>query len=186
MPDRLFRNRKSFMATLVVLWAFMFGLGFVGIAEWFFWDEFKARFNFIAVDYLVYTSEVFNNVMESYPIKPILIGIGIVALLGVYLLLPFIRRGVRRRGDRERSRHRHERRCFPLHQAALVIVQHAKSWRNKPAAYSFAASCSPPRLGYGDYFDKPIVGVANTHSPVTPCNKGIAACTEAALKTLTG
>lgn len=79
------------MATLVVLWTFMFGLGFVGIAEWFFWDEFKARFNFIAVDYLVYTSEVFHNVMESYPIKPILFGIGTVAVLGVYLLLPFIR-----------------------------------------------------------------------------------------------
>ena len=91
MPDRLFRNRVSFMATLVVLWTFMFGLGFVGIAEWFFWDEFKARFNFIAVDYLVYTSEVFHNVMESYPIKPILFGIGTVAVLGVYLLLPFIR-----------------------------------------------------------------------------------------------
>lgn len=36
-------------------------------AEWFFWSEFTARFNFIAVDYLVYTKEVLGNIRESYP-----------------------------------------------------------------------------------------------------------------------
>ena len=40
--------------------------------------------------------------------------------------------------------------------------------------------------GFGDRdFDKPIVGVANAHSTITPCNMGIgtlAACAEAALK----
>ncbi len=29
---------------------------FVAVAEWLFWDEFGVRFNFIAVDYLVYTN----------------------------------------------------------------------------------------------------------------------------------
>jgi phosphoglycerol transferase MdoB-like AlkP superfamily enzyme len=36
-------------------------------AEWLFWGEFGSRFNFIAVDYLVYTHEVVANVWESYP-----------------------------------------------------------------------------------------------------------------------
>ena len=30
---------------------------FVAIAEWVFWEEFSTRFNFIAVDYLLYTHE---------------------------------------------------------------------------------------------------------------------------------
>lgn len=46
--------------------------GFVGIAEVLFWDEFDARFNFIAVDYLVYTTEVIGNIRESYPVAPLL------------------------------------------------------------------------------------------------------------------
>jgi len=33
-----------------------------------FWSEFGVRYNFIAVDYLVYTNEVIGNIVESYPI----------------------------------------------------------------------------------------------------------------------
>ena len=33
-----------------------------------FWSEFGVRYNFIAVDYLVYTHEVIGNIIESYPI----------------------------------------------------------------------------------------------------------------------
>ena len=41
---------------------------FVAVAEWIFWGEFGTRFNFIAVDYLVYTHEVITNIWESYPV----------------------------------------------------------------------------------------------------------------------
>ena len=34
---------------------------FNAISEWFFWDEFSTRYNFIAVDYLIYTNEVIGN-----------------------------------------------------------------------------------------------------------------------------
>lgn len=40
---------------------------FAAFGEPFFWDEFKSRYNFIAVDYLIYTTEVINNIWESYP-----------------------------------------------------------------------------------------------------------------------
>lgn len=40
-------------------------------AEFAFYAEFKDRFNFIAVDYLVYTHEVLMNIWQSYPILPI-------------------------------------------------------------------------------------------------------------------
>lgn len=43
-------------------------LVFTFFAEITFWDEFKCRFNFIAVDYLIYTFEVIENINESYPL----------------------------------------------------------------------------------------------------------------------
>ncbi|MEQ8205121.1 MAG: LTA synthase family protein, partial [Woeseia sp.] len=53
---------------------------FVAISEWVFWDEFGVRFNFIAVDYLVYTTEVVDNILESYPVAALLTVIGLAAL----------------------------------------------------------------------------------------------------------
>jgi phosphoglycerol transferase MdoB-like AlkP superfamily enzyme len=58
---------------------------FQACAEYFFWDEFTTRFNFIAVDYLIYTQEVIGNIMESYPIFPLLgaafaVGVGIALM----------------------------------------------------------------------------------------------------------
>ena len=41
---------------------------FVAVAEATFWLEFSTRFNFIAVDYLLYTHEVIGNIRESYPV----------------------------------------------------------------------------------------------------------------------
>ena len=51
------------------------------VSEWFFWSEFGVRYNFIAVDYLVYTNEVVGNIMESYPVIPMTLGIVVVTLL---------------------------------------------------------------------------------------------------------
>jgi phosphoglycerol transferase MdoB-like AlkP superfamily enzyme len=53
---------------------------FVGVAEWLFWDEFGVRFNFIAVDYLVYSDEVLNNILESYPVGTLLSILAILSL----------------------------------------------------------------------------------------------------------
>jgi phosphoglycerol transferase MdoB-like AlkP superfamily enzyme len=54
---------------------------FVAMAEWTFWEEFQTRFNFIAVDYLVYTTEVIGNIRESYPIGWMLGGLAAIALV---------------------------------------------------------------------------------------------------------
>jgi len=40
-----------------------------------FWGEFASRFNFIAVDYLIYTQEVIGNIVESYPVGLLLGGV---------------------------------------------------------------------------------------------------------------
>ncbi|MEP6595267.1 MAG: sulfatase-like hydrolase/transferase [Ginsengibacter sp.] len=60
-------------------------------SEWFFWNEFSTRYNFIAVDYLIYTNEVLGNIRESYPIFWIL---GSIAVVSFFILL-LIKRALR-------------------------------------------------------------------------------------------
>jgi phosphoglycerol transferase MdoB-like AlkP superfamily enzyme len=64
--------RKVAFAWLVLA---LFALLFTTIAEFTFWDEFRSRFNFIAVDYLVYTHDVIRNIYESYPLVWAIIGV---------------------------------------------------------------------------------------------------------------
>lgn len=42
-----------------------------GISEFLFWNEFGVKYNFIAVNYLIYTNEVIGNIVQSYPVIPI-------------------------------------------------------------------------------------------------------------------
>ncbi len=49
------------------------------ISEYLFWNEFGVRYNFIAVDYLVYTNEVIGNIMQSYPVVPIFSSLFLIA-----------------------------------------------------------------------------------------------------------
>lgn len=72
----------------------IFLLLFNAISEWFFWDEFSVRYNFIAVDYLVYTNEVLGNIKESYPIAAIVTIILIVTTAIFLLLRPIIKKSV--------------------------------------------------------------------------------------------
>lgn len=71
---------------ITVSWFFLFALAnlFEDVAEAFFWNEFEASFNFIAVDYLIYTKEVIGNIYESYPIIPILLGVLAVSGLAAW------------------------------------------------------------------------------------------------------
>ncbi|MFZ5482965.1 MAG: LTA synthase family protein [Pseudomonadota bacterium] len=73
-------------AVLAFFWlGLVFGL-FVALAEWTFWEEFSTRFNFIAVDYLIYTHEVIGNIVESYPVVPLLAGIALLASVATWAL----------------------------------------------------------------------------------------------------
>lgn len=57
------------------------GMLFTAVAEFLFWNEFSSRFNFIAVDYLVYTREVVGNIRQSYPLEALLGGIALATLV---------------------------------------------------------------------------------------------------------
>jgi phosphoglycerol transferase MdoB-like AlkP superfamily enzyme len=57
------------------------------ISEYFFWNEFGVKYNFIAVNYLVYTTEVIGNIMESYPVIPIFSTLFLVAGIISYYII---------------------------------------------------------------------------------------------------
>lgn len=75
--DKVFTYGYLFLVLIIMFFSLM--------AEFPFWDEFGVRFNFIAVDYLIYTYEVISNINQSYPLP--LIMIVLLALLGATFVL---------------------------------------------------------------------------------------------------
>lgn len=73
----------------IFIWFFTtlgtFILVFVFFAELTFWEEFKTRFNFIAVDYLIYTHEVVANIEQSYPLPLLIIGVSAMTFLILFI-----------------------------------------------------------------------------------------------------
>lgn len=75
----------------LLLFVTTFFILFSCFAEIFFIEEFNSRYNFIAVDYLVYTNEVLHNIWESYPIVWILLGIfAVIIPLFYWFFLPMM------------------------------------------------------------------------------------------------
>ncbi|MCO5237669.1 MAG: sulfatase-like hydrolase/transferase [Chitinophagaceae bacterium] len=72
----------TYTCLAIVLFIMFFGL----MAEIPFWDEFGVRFNFIAVDYLIYTYEVVENINQSYPL-PLIIGALLLLIILVFYTL---------------------------------------------------------------------------------------------------
>jgi len=86
MPTKIFNTKIHKYFILFMIFAQIYAFIFSGVSEWFFWEEFGKRFNFIAVDYLVYTHEVVHNILESYPIPFLLASIFFIALCLFYML----------------------------------------------------------------------------------------------------
>ena len=80
-------GRLLHAAFLVLLSA----LAYLGVVEYFFFDEFNARFNFIAIEYLVYPHEVFVNLWDSYPVGRALIAALAVGIAATRAVSPALR-----------------------------------------------------------------------------------------------
>lgn len=87
----LVRNRwfnrgwhRLLLGTVTWLWAWI-GL-FLLAAEFFFFEEFRSRFNTVAVDYVLYPHEVFINIWDSYPVVPVVLACGAVSAAWAWLI----------------------------------------------------------------------------------------------------
>lgn len=78
VSDRFFNSKAHKKIAYTVYFITFYILIFNGVSKYFFWEEFGVRYNFIAVDYLIYTTEVLGNIKESYPM-PTLISAMLVA-----------------------------------------------------------------------------------------------------------
>lgn len=76
------------------LYLTLFGMLYLNAAEFFFFQEFDARFNLVAVDYLIYPHEVLINIWETYPVLPVLVVVGLLAAGLLKMLWPSWRQGL--------------------------------------------------------------------------------------------
>ncbi|WP_025145852.1 LTA synthase family protein [Pedobacter jeongneungensis] len=90
LPAKWYGRKFNKVLLFIYFFFVVFSLIFNAISEWFFWEEFSVRYNFIAVDYLVYTTEVIGNIRQSYPINSIMVGLVVLTALVIYLLRRYI------------------------------------------------------------------------------------------------
>jgi phosphoglycerol transferase MdoB-like AlkP superfamily enzyme len=87
MKDSWYKKKWGLIPLFILFSILILILVFSAGGEIVFWDEFNVRYNFIAVDYLIYTTEVINNIIESYN-TPLIIG---SVLLFVFFVVFLIR-----------------------------------------------------------------------------------------------
>jgi phosphoglycerol transferase MdoB-like AlkP superfamily enzyme len=66
-----YRDKIRFWLFAFVIFLYVLLILQNGLSEYFFWNEFGVKYNFIAVNYLIYTNEVIGNIMQSYPVIPL-------------------------------------------------------------------------------------------------------------------
>ncbi|GAC1477195.1 MAG: LTA synthase family protein [Gemmatimonadaceae bacterium] len=95
LPERRLHRR----GTRVLLYAYAalgtFVAYFTVAAEYLFFDEFNGRFNFVAVDYLLFPTEVVTNIWESYRTGWIVAGLALLTAATVRVLRVPARRAFR-------------------------------------------------------------------------------------------
>ena len=82
-----YRNKIRFWLFSFVMFLFVLLILQNAISEYFFWNEFGVKYNFIAVNYLVYTNEVIGNIMESYPVIPLFTALFLIAGIATYFIV---------------------------------------------------------------------------------------------------
>jgi len=77
-------DRRRLRAPLLA--AFLAGLVFLAFVEFFFFEEFLSRFNNVALDYLIFPTEVFTSLSESYDV-PLFVALAVLAGAALAVLL---------------------------------------------------------------------------------------------------
>ncbi len=103
LPQRIWCHRWHGLLLKGLSFLTIYAVGFIAVAEFLFWEEFGARFNFISIDYLIYRREVTENILESYPVTSILVFLLLATFVLYQRLVPLLKRSLRT-GERFRNR----------------------------------------------------------------------------------
>ncbi|HEY9262929.1 MAG TPA: LTA synthase family protein, partial [Chitinophaga sp.] len=152
--NRIFTYFGFFLTMMILVFSFF--------AEFTFWGEYAGRFDFIAVDYLIYTYEVIGNINESYPL-PLLIG-------GVLLFTFLLTWSLGRKGTFRNSFQSNTswgRRAFTFATLLGLLLLHvffiSNTWAeksknryaqelSKAGVYSFFSAFQNNELAYDKYY----------------------------------
>jgi phosphoglycerol transferase MdoB-like AlkP superfamily enzyme len=160
LPSRLYRSRAHALLLRAGLALSAFGLIYLGAVEYFFFDEFNARFNFVAVEYLIYPHEVFVNIWESYPVGRVVVAAALLALALTWLSRAAVR-------DALDARESLRARTVPAAAVVLFLAttgfavngETGRSGANRVAdelaangIYSFFSAAANSRLDYEQYY----------------------------------
>ena len=152
--DKIITWVGFFLAVLILFFSF-FG-------EFTFWDEFQRRYNFIAVDYLIYTYEVVQNINESYPL-PILLS-SLIALIAMTLFIIYKNGFFRTKFQSETKLKNRARAAMPWMVIAVVfslfITNNQAEWSenrynnelSKAGIYSFFAAFRNNELSFKEFY----------------------------------
>jgi phosphoglycerol transferase MdoB-like AlkP superfamily enzyme len=87
LPDSWYDSRANRVVLATGSWLTLFGLVFLAVAEFYFFEEFDARFNLVAFDYLAYPTEVVGDVRAEYPVVTVILVAAMLASAGVWWIL---------------------------------------------------------------------------------------------------
>lgn len=167
-PDQVFRWRPLHWAAFFLLtYVLLFNI----VAEFIFFDEFGARYNFIAIDYLIYTTEVIRNIWESYPVIWVF---GVIFVLNICLFL-FLKRFIDQTRDTVTTLGTRLKRAalfslLPL--MSFLFVDHSwnaispNNYANEVAAngiYSLSAAFRNNELDYDNFYASRDASLVLTH-----------------------
>ena len=160
VPARWRRSRVHGVLRTATVGVLVFALLFGAVAEATFWLEFDTRFNFIAVDYLLYTHEVIGNIRESYPVTAIVATIAVVAAVVAVALRPaLLRADARPLSARARVCHGVCAVALPAALLALANVEQMEGSGNAYAdelagngVFTFAAAARRNELDYDRFY----------------------------------
>jgi phosphoglycerol transferase MdoB-like AlkP superfamily enzyme len=86
LPSRWHQSLAGRGLRLLGFAMFCFSIIYLMVTEYFFFEEFNARFNLVAVDYLIYPTEVFGDIRDAYPVGKVMVMAAIAALAITWLL----------------------------------------------------------------------------------------------------
>ena len=169
-PSRYYGSKFDRILTSFAYALVLFVLIFSFLSEIPFWNEYQKRFNFIAVDYLLYTYEVIQNIHQSYPL-PIIIGF---LVLLTYLSIRTAKNN-NAYTDTFSNNDRFLKRLVPSFFWIIILVifhfnvknTHAEIFDNrfeneisKSGLYSFFAAYKSNELNYNEFYETNNLDVA--------------------------
>jgi len=169
-PRRYYGSKFDKILTTFVYALVLFALIFSFLSEIPFWNEYQKRFNFIAVDYLLYTYEVIQNIHQSYPL-PIIIG----SLILLTYLSILIAKNKNAYTDTFSNNDRFLKRLVPSFFWIIILVifhyniknTHAEIFDNrfeneisKSGLYSFFAAYKSNELNFNEFYETDNLDVA--------------------------